>query len=337
MTLRFVLPSIAIVRIKTLNPILLTVLVCGCIATYARAELINGVRAVVHDSVITYGEVESDVLMIGNDLYRQYGRQPDVFQQKVDAARKDSFDKALQHQLILNDYKASGYNMPESYIEEVIQREIKSTYGDRATLTKTLQARGITYEKWRQQARDRFLVGQLRLKNIYQETIISPYKIETYYETHKNEFKLEEQVKLRMIMFNKPDAADEVETTRSLAGEVLAKLKAGAAFTEMASIYSQGSQRNQGGDWGWVERSVLRKELVDTAFALKGGELSDVIETSPAFFIMLVEDKRTSHYKPLAELRESIEETLLKEERERLQKQYVEKLRKKTFVRQFEF
>ena len=124
-------------RTKALKPFLLTALACCALATSSRAELINGVRAVVHDSVITYGEVESDVLMIANDLYRQYGRQPEVFQQKLDAARKDSFDKALQHQLILNDYKASGYNMPESYIEEVIQREIKSTYGDRATLTKT--------------------------------------------------------------------------------------------------------------------------------------------------------------------------------------------------------
>lgn len=324
-------------RTKALKPFLLTALACCALATSSRAELINGVRAVVHDSVITYGEVESDVLMIANDLYRQYGRQPEVFQQKLDAARKDSFDKALQHQLILNDYKASGYNMPESYIEEVIQREIKSTYGDRATLTKTLQARGITYEKWRQQAKDRLLVGQLRLKNVYQETIISPYKIETYYDLHKTEYKLEEQVKLRMIMFNKPDAADEAEAARAVAKEVLEKLKGGAAFSEMASIYSQGSQRNQGGDWGWVERSVLRKELVDTAFSMKAGELSDVIETAPAFFIMLVEDKRAQHFKPVADVREQIEETLLKEERERLQKQYVEKLRKKTFVRKFEF
>ena len=223
-------------RTKALKPFLLTALACCALATSSRAELINGVRAVVHDSVITYGEVESDVLMIANDLYRQYGRQPEVFQQKLDAARKDSFDKALQHQLILNDYKASGYNMPESYIEEVIQREIKSTYGDRATLTKTLQARGITYEKWRQQAKDRFLVGQLRLKNVYQETIISPYKIESYYDLHKADFKLEEQVKLRMIMFNKPDAADEAEAARAVAKEVLEKLKGGAAFSEMASI-----------------------------------------------------------------------------------------------------
>jgi parvulin-like peptidyl-prolyl isomerase len=303
----------------------------------ARAEVINGVRAVVHDSVITFGEVESDVLVIAKDLYRQYGREPEVFQQKIEAARKDSFDKSLQHQLILNDFKASGYSLPESYIEEIVQREIKSTYGDRATLTKTLQARGITYEKWRQQSKERFLVSQLRLKNIYQETIISPYKIESYYEANKNDFKLEDQVKLRMIMFNKPENTDEIETTRALAEEVLNKLKGGAAFSEMASIYSQGSQRNQGGDWGWVERSVLRKELVETAFSLKPGELSGVIETAPAFFIMLVEDKRSAGFKPISELREQIEETLLKEERERLQKRYIEKLRKKTFVRQFEF
>lgn len=322
---------------KALQTLSLATLMAWSGISSVRAEVVNGVRAVVHDSVITFGEVESDVLVIAKDLYRQYGREPEVFQQKIEAARKDSFDKALQHQLILNDFKMSGYSLPESYIDEIIQREIKSTYGDRATLTKTLQARGMTYEKWRQQSKERFLVGQLRLKNIYQETIISPHKIETYYEANKNEFKLEEQVKLRMIMFNKPEAADEIETTRALAAEVLTKLKGGAAFSEMASIYSQGSQRNQGGDWGWVERSVLRKELVETAFSMKPGELSGVIETDPAFFIMLVEDKRSQGFKPIAELREQIEETLLKEERERLQKRYIEKLRKKTFVRQFEF
>ena len=37
----------------------------------------------------------------------------------------------------------------------------------------------------------------------------------------------------------------------------------------MAGVYSQGAQRSQGGDWGWVERSVLRKELAETAFSLK--------------------------------------------------------------------
>lgn len=300
-----------------------------------RAQLINGISAVVHNKVITRGEVESDVLLLADEYRRLYGRQPEVYNQKIEAAFKDSLNRSLEFQLMLRDFESAGYNMPESVIDEVVQEEMKP-FGDRAKLTQTLQARGITYEKWRQQVRERFLVRQLRLKNVYSETIISPYKIETYYNQHKDEYKVEEQVKLRMITLNK--ASDEEATAAAeLAKEIVSKLKAGAAFSEMASIYSQGAQRNQGGDWGWADRTVLRKELADVAFGLKPGELSEVIETPQALFIMLVEDKRTGHNKPIAEVREQIEEALLKLERDRLHAKYIEKLKQKTFVRQFEF
>lgn len=321
---------------KFLPAWLLSLLLVPGFVGEVRGELVNGVKAVVHKSVITYGEVEADVLLLVDEYQRLYGHQRQVFNQKIDEALKDSLNRSLEHQLMLRDFESSGYNMPESVIEEIVQDEIKAKFGDRATLTKTLQARGITYEKWRQQTRERFLVRQLQLKNIYSETIISPAKIEAYYNERKADYKVEDQVKLRMIMLNKT-SEDEAEATRALAREIIAKVKAGAAFSEMASIYSQGSQRTQGGDWGWAERNVLRKELADVAFALKPGELSDVIETPQAFFIMLVEDQRTAHSRPISEVRDQIEEILLKQERERLQARYVEKLKKKTFVRQFEF
>jgi peptidyl-prolyl cis-trans isomerase SurA len=244
------------------------------------AELINGVKAVVHTSVITYGEVESDVALVAEDYYRQYGRQPAVFQQKLEAVRKESFERAIKHQLILRDFEKAGYSLPESVIDEIVDDEVKRGFGDRATLTKTLQARGLTFEKWRQQVKERFLVGQLRRKNVNQETIISPHKIESYYNAHRDSYKVAEQVKLRMIMLNKGDDA-ETEAAHALAREVLTKLKAGAAFSEMASIYSQGTQRSQGGDWGWAERSVLRSELADLAFKLNPGELIIEGHTDP--------------------------------------------------------
>lgn len=312
-----------------------TLLCLGGSALPLPAQLINGISAVVHNKVITRGEVESDVILLADEYKRLYGRQPEVYNQKIEEAFKDSLNRSMEFQLMLRDFEASGYNMPENVIDEVVQGEMKA-FGDRAKLTQTLQARGITFEKWRQQTRERFLVRQLRLKNIFSETIISPYKIETYYNEHKDEYKVEEQVKLRMIMLNKTSEG-ETETTSALAQEIIGKLKAGAAFSEMASIYSQGAQSSQGGDWGWADRKVLRKELADVAFTLKPGQLSDVIETPQALFIMLVEDKRTSHNKPIGEVREQIEETLLKQERERLQANYIEKLKKKTFVRQFEF
>ncbi len=309
----------------------------GCVHLASAAELINGVKAVVHTSVITYGEIESDVAMMAEDLYRQYGRQPAVFQEKIEAARRESFERAEKHQLILHDFEKKGYSLPEVVIDEVVNDEIKR-YGDRATLTKTLQARGMTFEKWRQQIKERFLVSQLRRKNVNQETIISPHKIEEYYQAHQEAYQVSEQVKLRMIMLNKnEDPSEEADMTLALAREILAKLKAGAPFAEMATIYSQGAQRAQGGEWGWTEKSVLRSELAEVAFKLNPGELSDVIETPQAYFIMLLEDKRTDHTKPIGEVRDEIESTLQQQESARLEANYIDKLRKETFIRIFDY
>jgi len=298
----------------------------------SKAELANGVKAVVDDSAITFGEVEADAVLLAGELLRQYGRQPALHQQKVDEARNDSLERAVQQQLILHDFEVSGYSLPESIIEEVVQEEIKARFGDRATLTKTLQAQGITYEKWRQQARDRFIVRQLQAKNIYHDAVISPHKIERYYQEKRSDYKVEEQVKLRMIVLtNRID--ESLEPAQLLAQDILSKLKEGVPFSEMASMHSAGSQRTEGGEWGWVERSVLRKELADVAFSLQAGELSGVIDTPQAVYLMLVEARRAGHSKPLAEVQSDIEKTLVTQERERLQKQNIDKLRRKTFVR----
>jgi peptidyl-prolyl cis-trans isomerase SurA len=121
---------------------------------------------------------------------------------------------------------------------------------------------------------------------------------------------------------------------RKMAEDILADVKAGASFQEMANLYSQGSQK--GGDWGWVEKKVLRKELADAAFALKPGQYSGVIETPDGdCYLLLVEDVRTAHYKPLDEVRDQIERNLILEERNRLEKQWINRLRKKTFVNTF--
>jgi parvulin-like peptidyl-prolyl isomerase len=103
----------------------------------------------------------------------------------------------------------------------------------------------------------------------------------------------------------------------------------------MAATYSDGSQQHQGGDWGWVERSVLRPELAAVAAGLKAGEVSDVIETPESDYIMLVEQIRPAHVRPLGEIRDDIEKTLRAQEQARLEKNWIESLKKKTFIRLF--
>jgi len=199
---------------------------------------------------------------------------------------------------------------------------------------KTLQAQGQTFEKFRQQVRDQYIVSALRSKNMSSDKIIiSPYKVETYYLAHQDDFKVEDEIKLRMIVLNKT-SADETNTL-SLANEILAKIKEGATFPEMASVYSQGSQRSQGGDWGWVERSVLRKELAETAFTLKPGQVSGVVETPEACYLMLVEQTRPAHVKPLNEVRDDVEATLRTQAQKQLEQLWIVKLKQKTFIRLF--
>jgi peptidyl-prolyl cis-trans isomerase SurA len=304
-----------------------------CVPAWSRAEVADGIKAVVNDRAITYAEVEDYSRDAANALRMQYASQPDVFQQKLNELLNDSLDQLVERQLILHSFDTEGYKLPDSVIDDVVQGRIHDQFGDRVTLMKTLQARGMTFEQFRQQVRDQYVASALRNQNVQREIIISPAKVLDYYQSHQDNFKLEDQVKLRMIVLNKSSAGDT--NTIKLAGEIQSKLKEGAAFTEMAGIYSQGSQQHQNGDWGWVERPVLRKELSDVAFTLAPGQVSDPIETADAVYLMLVEDKRPAHAKPLADVRDDIEKTLLTQQQAQLQKQWIDGLKKKTFIRYF--
>jgi len=256
----------------------------------AEAQLVNGVQAVVDESIVTLGEVQFMTLPAEQMLYRQYRAQPEVFQKKLADARNESLDQLLQRQLILRDFK-NMFSEPErralvekevnKEVDQELEAEIRSGYsGNRMTLIQTLQAEGITLERHRQQIRDRIVINFLRQKNISSELIASPHRVEAHYLAHRGEFKVEDEVKLRMIVLKCPGDG-EVAKTEKLAEDILRKLKEGATFSEMATIYSEGSQRNQGGDLGWWEPSRLNKGLADTATSLQPGQQSGVMSRSP--------------------------------------------------------
>jgi parvulin-like peptidyl-prolyl isomerase len=305
-----------------------------CFSLPLQAELVDGIKAVVNSGVVTFAEVEEFAAPAAQALRREYAGEPNLYQQKLGDALNDGLEQLVERQLILHSFDTEGYRLPDTVVDELVQDRIRERFGDRITLMKTLQAQGETFEKFRREVREQYIVSALRAKNISPEKIIiSPYTVETYYLVHQDDFKVEDEIKLRMIVLNKTSGDDT--NTASLAREILDKIKEGATFQEMASVYSQGSQRSQGGDWGWVERSVLRKELADTAFALKPGQVSGVIETPEACYLMLVEQTRPAHVKPLSEVRDDVEATLRTQEQKQLEQQWIEHLKKKAFIRLF--
>jgi parvulin-like peptidyl-prolyl isomerase len=314
--------------------ILVLLLAGGCPRAGAAPQMVNGIVAIVNDTVITEKEarqfIEPAILALEN--------QPRItraeYNERAMEIYKAGLTQLIERQLTLDDFKSAGYSFPDSIIEDFVQERIRERYGDRVKLIKTLEAQNMTYEQFRTDIRDQFVVEQMNLKNIASAVIISPFKIETYYKDHPDDFKLPDQVHLRMIELRKRDGGDP-EAVRRLARELEAKLAAGAKFAEMASVYSEGSQKRDGGDLGWVNKSVLRKEFADAIASLKPGQRSGVIEVTDACFLLLVEEVKAAQLRPLTEVRDDIEKTLLNQERARLQKKYVERLKKKSFVRYF--
>jgi parvulin-like peptidyl-prolyl isomerase len=242
----------------------------------------------------------------------------------------------VEDKLILHEFVTSGYvtNLLEAVIDDRIRDIIQTKYyGDSARLTRSLHEQGLTREMFRRREREKFIIEYMVYQNSSnpRKILISPLKIDQYYQAHSNDFKLEDQVRLRMIALPKSSESSPGATAK-LAAEILAKIDSGTPFAEMASVYSSGSQRTEGGDRGWVNRTYFKPELADAAFALKPGQHSGVIDQPEACYLMMVDDVKSAHVKSLTEVRAEIERTLRNDENLRLKKLWIERLKRKSFV-----
>ena len=298
------------------------------LAPPAHADVADGVKAIVNDAVITYAQVQDFIEPAAQSLQRQYAGQPDAYSQKYTGLFNDGLEQLVERALILHDFEVEGYKLPDSVADELVQDRIRALGYDRKTLIETLRAQGMTFEEFRKQVRDQWIEAQMRRKNVSQQAVISPFKVETYYQAHQDDFKVGDQVQLRMIVLKKTSADDT--NTAALAGEIAAKIRDGATFQQMAEVYSQGTQQKDG---DWYERSALRKELADNAFALKPGQVSEAIDTPDSVYIMQVEKIRPAYVRPLGDIRDDIEKTLCAQEEARLEKQWIDQLKKKSFIR----
>lgn len=311
-------------------------LLCLAVRVQAQSQIVNGVNVVVNDAVITFDQVESAVIPVAETLASEYRDDRPGFQKKLQQLRSEKIDELIEDKLILDEFKNAGYMLPESFIEDAIRDKIrKQYYGERSRLVKELQSQGLTFEMYRKREREKIIVGAMREHFIsLQKVLISPAKIENYFNEHKDDYKVADQVHLRMISVNQGPGSDP-GSARRMAEEILRKIEAGVPFAEMASVYASGSQRTEGGDRGWVDRNYFKAELADAAFSLKAGQHSGVLELPEACYLLQVDEVRPAHVRSLDEVRVEIEKTLKASEQKRLQKKWVERLKVKSFVRYY--
>ncbi len=297
-------------------------------------RIIDGIAAVVNGDIITFSQVR--LLAAPKERLLRTQFRGEELQKKIEEARHGALKDLIDRQLIVQSFRKEKFEIPDHFVEEHINDIIREDFGgDRNTFIKTLQAQNYSLSEFKKNEMEKIIVSAMRSKNVKKMTTISPTKVMEYYKEHKAEFTSKEQVKVRLIMIPTHAAEGNQAAQKAIAEEILGKLADGAPFDRMAQMYSEDASRDNGGDWGWIERKTLAPELEKVAFNLPPGRVSHVIELGTNFYILKVEEKKGGETPSFAKLRPEIEKKLMQEETQRQQELWLAGLRQKAYIRTF--
>ena len=299
----------------------------------------NGIVSVVEDKPITADDVHRELQPLLQQLRRD-ARNEKEFNEKLRALQDDIVQNHVDRVLIVKEfYKEKDgepkKTIPVSYIDNQLSEILITQYdNDRSKFLAELRRQGKTIRDFRREIEEDIIQGYMRQQQKKSQSVISPMKVETFYNENKDKFYQEDSVHLRLIQFSRTDAASD-EALHAKAANVIARMKAGEKFEDIAKEVSQDTRRSKGGDWGWQKRSDLKPELSDPLFKLAKGEVTEPVIMPEGAFLLYVEDRKIAGTQPIDEVRDQIERILVQQMARTSQEHWLERLRRNGYVKHY--
>jgi len=293
----------------------------------------NGVVAVAEDKVITVDDLRREIAPRIPALQRS-ARNEKEFNEKLEALQDDIVQEMIDRILIVKEFKKDDKRkVPDSYINNAIAEEqIRRFDGDRSKFLAYLRSSGLTYRDYRKKVEDDMIYEYMRGQQRKNQNIVSPARVEAFYNDNKERFLQDDQVYMRLLSLTRqPGESDEALLAR--ANKVVERFKAGEKFENLARELSQDSKRAKGGDWGWQPRADLKPEFSTPLFKLEKGQATDPILAPEAVYILDVEDRKFAGTQPLADVREQIEKILVNQMARESEARWIERLRRNAYVK----
>ena len=221
--------------------------------------------------------------------------------QYAEALRKQLSNQQLINAVANTDFTLKG---EASKLVDLVsqQREIRQATLDVNALAAKQAVTDDEISQYYQQhktsfmAPEQFRVSYLLMDAASMQQDASEADIQAWYDQHKADYSQPQRTRYSVIQTK----------TEADANAVLAQLKAGASFADVAKAKSiDPISARKGGDMGWLEPYTTPDELKNAGLTEKG-QMSGVIKSSVGFLVVRLDDIQPEQVKPLDEVRSAI-------------------------------
>ncbi|MFZ0278698.1 MAG: peptidylprolyl isomerase [Candidatus Sulfotelmatobacter sp.] len=343
---------------KRLVLILTAMAYLSALAAGQTGQVVEEIVTRVNGQIITRSEYERSKDQLRDDVKQQDPANAD----KLYAEReKDVLRDLVDQQLLLEKGKDLGITGDTELIKRLDQMRKDMKLETMEELEKAATAQGISYEDFKQNLRNQIITQKVIGEEVGSHLSMSKEEEQQFYNEHKGELEQPESIKLSEILIapqkpavDKPTATggDDAKTqdaasdsakqaaaetaalaaAEAKANDVLKQIRAGANFEDMAKKFSDGPSAAQGGDLGAFKRGTLAKELEDRTFAMKSGDVTDVIRTKQGYVILKVTNHQMAGIPTMKEIEPKIQDALYYQKLQPALRAYLTKLREDAYI-----
>jgi peptidyl-prolyl cis-trans isomerase SurA len=320
---------------------LVSVFIC-CTAMRLNADaIVEEIIARVNNQIITRSEYQRE----REQLKQEAQQQDPANAEKIVAERqKDVLRGLIDQQLLLEKGKDLGITADTELVKKLDEMRKQMNLENMEDLEKAATAQGVSYEDFKQNLRNQIITQQVIGREVGSHLSISKEEEQKFYDEHRAEMEHPEQIKLSEILIAPPkpaqkdpnapapDDAQSLAAAQAKAEGLLAEIRKGASFEDVAKKNSDGPTAAQGGDLGIFKRGMLAKELEDKTFAMKPGEITDVIRTKQGFVILKVAEHQAAGVPSMKEVEPRIQDALYMQKLDPALRAYLRKLREDAYI-----
>ena len=236
--------------------------------------------------------------------------------QTVPAEQQVALDKQVMEQLIEEEllYQAAAkqnFKDVDKQIDAKIAQD-KTSFKDEQGFKNALKELEMDEKDLRGFIRRRILISRFVETTFVPKVTVPEAEIRAFYDKNLDKFKRDETVKASHILIgiDAKASADDKKKARMKADKLRKELAGGADFAALAKGNSTDSSSQHGGDLGFFGKGQMVPSFEKVAFALKPGEISDVVETQFGYHIIKLTEKKPAETAVYKDVKTKIEEYL---------------------------